>query len=217
MMKKSLILIILSISCLLIGCPDTTSRSQGVFMLLDSSGTYTKELKRAQSILNYLLGISNPGDSLAVARIDSGSFSEKDIVAKMIFDGRPSVVNKQKRLFKQKVDNFITEVKGSPYTDITGGLLQAIEYLNETGAGRKYILIFSDLKEDLAKGHIRDFPIQLHGCRVVALNVTKLRKDNIDPRLYFGRVEAWKERIESGGGTWRVINDLERLDTILTE
>jgi hypothetical protein len=52
---------------------------------------------------------------------------------------------------------------------------------------------------------------------VVALNVTKLRKDNIDPRLYFNRVEAWKERIETGGGTWRVINDLERLDAILTE
>ena len=217
MMKKTLALIILSISFLLTGCPDTTSRSQGVFMLLDSSGTYTKELKRAQTILNYLLGISNPGDSLAVARIDSGSFSEKDIIAKMIFDGRPSVVNKQKRVFKQKVDNFISQVKGSPYTDITGGLLQAVEYLNETGAGNKYILIFSDLKEDLAKGHIRDFPIQLHGCRVVALNVTKLRKDNIDPRLYFTRVEAWKERIESGGGTWRVINDLERLDAILKE
>lgn len=217
MMKKSFILIILSISFILIGCPDTTSRSQGVFMLLDSSGTYTKELKQAQTILNYLLGMSNPGDSLAVARIDSGSFSEKDIVAKMIFDGRPSVVNKQKRVFKQKVDTFIAGVKGSPYTDITGGLLQAVEYLNETGAGKKYILIFSDLKEDLAKGHIRDFPIQLDGCRVVALNVTKLRKDNIDPRLYFNRVEAWKERIETGGGTWRVINDLERLDSILTE
>lgn len=217
MMKKAFILIILSLSFLLIGCPDTTSRSQGVFMLLDSSGTYTKELKRAQAILNYLLGMSNPGDSLAVARIDSGSFSEKDIIAKMIFDGRPSVVNKQKRVFKQKVDTFIAEVKGSPYTDITGGLLQAVEYLNETGAGRKYILIFSDLKEDLAKGQIRDFPIQLQGCRVVALNVTKLRKDNIDPRLYFDRVEAWKERVESGGGTWRVINDLERLDAILTE
>lgn len=217
MMKKSFILIILSISFILIGCPDTTSRSQGVFMLLDSSGTYTKELKQAQNILNYLLGMSNPGDSLAVARIDSASFSEKDIVAKMIFDGRPSVVNKQKRVFKQKVDTFIADVKGSSYTDITGGLLQAVEYLNETGAGKKYILIFSDLKEDLAKGHIRDFPIQLDGCRVVALNVTKLRKDNIDPRLYFNRVEAWKERIETGGGSWRVINDLERLDTILTE
>lgn len=56
-----------------------------------------------------------PGDSLALASIDSGSFSEKDIVAKMTFDRRPSVTN------KQKVDDFVARVKGSAYTDITGG------------------------------------------------------------------------------------------------
>ncbi len=217
MKKKPLALILLSISFLLAGCPDTTSRFRGVFLLLDSSGTYAKEVKRAQAIINYLLGTSQPGDSLAVARIDSASFSEKDIIAKMTFDGRPSVANQQKRLFKQKIDNFVKTVKGSPYTDITGGVLQAVDYLNETGAGKKYILIFSDLKEELVKGHVRNFPIQLSGCNVIALNVTKLRKDNIDPRKYYQRVEAWKERVEGGGGTWRVINDLERLDRILVD
>ncbi len=217
MIKKSLPLILLSISLILAGCPDTTSRFRGVYMLLDSSGTYAKELKRAQAIINYLLGTSQPGDSLAVARIDSASFSERDIIAKMTFDGRPSVANKQKRLFKQKIDKFINTVKGSPYTDITGGVLQAVDYLNETGAGKKYILIFSDLKEDLVKGHIRDFPIQMSESNVIALNVTKLRRDNIDPRKYYQRVEAWKGRVEEGGGTWRIINDLERLDKILVD
>ena len=36
-------------------------------MLLDTSGTYKKELKRAEAIINYLLGTLQPGDSLAVA------------------------------------------------------------------------------------------------------------------------------------------------------
>jgi hypothetical protein len=185
-------------------------------MLLDSSGTYSKELKGAQAIINYLLGTLEPGDSFGIAKIDSASFTEKDIVAKMTFDQRPSVTNKQKRLFKQKVETFVRSVrKGSAYTDITGGILQAAEYLNETGAGKKYILIFSDLKEDLKKGHIRDFGIQVTGCEVVALNVTKLRSDNIDPREYYDRVEKWKERVEAGGGSWRIINDLSRLDSIL--
>ncbi len=215
-MKKSLTLVLVSIIMLFSGCADTTSRSTGVYLLLDSSGTYTKELKKAQSIINYLLATLQPGDTLGVAKIDSGSFSEKDIIAKMTFDKRPSLSNKQKRLFKQKIDNFVASVKkGSAYTDITGGLLQAAEYLHETGAGRKYILIFSDLEEDLKKGHIRDFPIQVTGCKVVALNVTKLRSDNIDPREYFGRVEKWKEKVEEGGGEWRVINDLNRLEAIL--
>jgi len=216
-MKKSLALILLSFALLLSGCPDTTTYSRGVYLLLDSSGTYREELQKAQAIINYLLGTLESGDSLAVARIDSASFSEKDIIARMTFDRRPSVANQQKRLFKQKVDNFISTVKGSAYTDITGGMLQAVEYLNETGAGKKIILIFSDLKEELVKGHIRDFPIEISRCKVVALNVTKLRSDNVDPREYYKRVEAWKKRVESGGGQWRVINDLERFDAILTE
>ncbi|UCG64503.1 MAG: VWA domain-containing protein [Deltaproteobacteria bacterium] len=216
-MKKLLALGLLSVLLLVSGCPDTTSHSQGVYMLLDSSGTYKKEIKRAQAIINYLLGTLQPGDSLAVARIDSASFSEKDIVAKMTFDRRPSMTNQQKRLFKQKVDEFVAKVKGSAYTDITGGVLQAVEYLNETGAGRKHILIFSDLKEELVKGHVRDFPVQVSGCKVVALNVTKLRSDNVDPREYYKRVDQWKERVEAGGGHWRVVNDLERLESILAD
>lgn len=212
-MKRLMTLIVLA-SALLWGCTDSTTHSRGVYMLLDTSGTYTKELKRAEAIINYLLGTLQPGDTMAVARIDSGSFSEKDIVAKMTFDKRPSVANQQKRLFKQKVDNFVKTARGSAYTDITGGVLQSVEYLTESGAGQRYILIFSDLKEELVKGHIRDFPIQVDGCQVVALNVTKLRSDNVDPREYYKRVEDWRARVESGGGTWRVLNDLENLDNI---
>ena len=216
-MKKCFSLVIISILFLSLGsCTDTTSRATGVYMLLDSSGTYTQELKHAQVIINYLLGTLQSGDSLGIAKIDSASFSEKDIIAKMTFDKRPSVTNKQKRLFKQQVDTYLASVKkGSAYTDITGGLLQASEYLHEAGSGKKYILIFSDLKEDLKKGHIRDFPIQVPGCEVVALNVTKLRSDNIDPREYYDRVQKWEERVTEGGGEWRVINDLNRLEHLL--
>ena len=78
---------------LLAGC-DTSSqvvnRSTGVYMLLDTSGTYAQELEKAQQIINFTLSRLNPGDSFAVARIDTGSFSEKDIVAKVTFDDRPS-------------------------------------------------------------------------------------------------------------------------------
>jgi len=216
-MKKIITAVFLIFSVLLLtGCPDTVSHSQGVYLLMDTSGTYKNELEKARSIVYYLLGTLEPGDSLGVARIDTGSFSEKDIIKKVTFDRRPSVSNQQKRVFREKTDAFISSVRGSPYTDITGGLLQAVEYLDETGAGKKYILIFSDLKEELVKGYVRDFPIQMGGFRVVALNVTKLRSDNVDPREYMDRLESWKNRTEGGGGHWRVINDLERLDAILS-
>jgi hypothetical protein len=202
---------------LLIGCSQQSNRSKGVYMLLDTSGTYAVELNKARLIINYLLGTLQPGDTMAVGCIDTGSFSEKDIVAKVTFDARPSVANNQKRAFKNKVSSFVRGVRQSRYTDISGGLLQAIEYLNESGSASKYILVFSDLQEELAKGYIRDVPFELSGFHVIALNVTKLRADNQNPKSYLARVEEWREKAEKGGGTWRVINDLERLDKILAK
>lgn len=197
------------------GCGKKEPTNKAVYMLLDTSGTYTQQLKKAQMIIYYLLAKLESGDSLAVARIDSGSFSEKDIIAKVTFDKRPSMTNTQKRVFRDKIDAFIKSVKASPYTDISGGLLQAVDYLNETGAGKKSVLIFSDMKEELKKGHKRDFELPMDGIEVIALNVTKLGSDNIDPREYMNRLDDWNKRIVSGGGTWRIINDLDRVDTIL--
>jgi hypothetical protein len=216
--KKIILLLLIGLLFFITtGCSDKkpVNYQRGVYMLLDTSGTYTQELRKAQIIINYILANLNPGDTFAVARIDSGSFSEKDIIQKVTFDGRPSVSNNQKRAFAQKVDEFVKTVQSSPYTDISGGLMQGVEYLNETGAGKKTILIFSDLKEDLMKGHVRDFPIPLSGFDVVALNVTKLRGDQVDPREYMNRKDYWQTKVMENGGYWRVINDLERLDDVL--
>jgi hypothetical protein len=203
---------------LLNGCSQQSNRTKGVYMLLDTSGTYAVELKKARLIINYLLGTLQPGDTMAVGRIDTGSFSEKDIVAKVTFDARPSVANNQKRAFQNSVNTFVTGVRQSGYTDISGGILQAIEYLNESGSANKFILIFSDLQEELAKGYVRDVPFALSGFHIIALNVTKLRADNQDPKNYLARVKQWREKtVKEGGGTWRVINDLERLDNILAK
>jgi len=200
------------------GCGDSRNHAQAVYMLIDTSGTYAQEAGKAQVIINYLLGTLNPGDSLAVARVKSRSFSEKDIVAKVTFDSRPSQANVQKRAFRDKVDAFVKSVSGSAYTDITGGLLQGAEFLNETGAGTKIVIIFSDMQEELDKVTVRDFPISLKNIRVIAVNVVKLKTDNIDPRRYIGRLEAWQKRVESAGATeWRVINDIERLDAIFSK
>jgi hypothetical protein len=213
---KHLLILALLIGLAAGGCTDAQNRTTGVYILLDTSGTYALELKKAQSIVNYLLGTLQPKDTLAVACIDTGSFSEKDIVAKMTFDQRPSLANNQKRVFQKTVADFVAKVNGSSYTDISGGILQAIEYLNEAGAGQKYILIFSDLKEELAKGHVRDVPFQLSDFNVIALNVTKLRQDIRDPGNYLDRVAQWRSKIESGNGKWRVVNDLERIDGIFS-
>lgn len=212
-MKK---LLLLSLCILLVSCArDSAPRNTGVYMLLDTSGTYAEELDKAEQIIRYTLSRLGETDTFAVARIDTGSFSERDIVAKASFDDRPSAVNRQKRVFAQQVEAFVDSANPSPYTDITGGLLQAVEFLNEKGTGRKAIFLFTDLKEDLEEGYIRDFDVPLEGFEVIALNVTKLRSDNIDPREYLTRLAEWQSRVEKTGGTWRVINDLDGLDGLL--
>ena len=216
-MKKLIIILSFLSAVFIAGCSsEQVPNTRGVYMLMDTSGTYTQELEQAQRVINYILANLEPGDSFAVARVDTASFSEKDIIAKVAFDDRPSRANQQKRNFRDKIDRFVKSVKGSAYTDITGGTLQAIEWLTEAGTGHNTILIFSDLKEDLKEGYIRDIPLQLTGFKVVALNVTKLRSDNVDPREYLDRLANWQQRVESGGGTWQVVNDLERLEKVLT-
>ncbi len=204
------------IACLAIaGCSEPKPTGKGVYMLLDTSGTYTREIKKAQQIINVVLSRLNPGDSFAVARIDTASFSERDIIAKVTFDERPSIANQQKRQFQTSIKRFVKNVRSASYTDITGGLLQAAEFLKEKNPGQKLILVFSDLAEDLKKGYIRDIPLELEDFEVVALNVTKLGRDNIDPRKYMKRLQKWQERVEEGGGQWRVINDLDHIDRII--
>lgn len=213
-MKSSIQVTLVACLFSLAACSNTGPTNSGVYLLLDTSGTYTKELSNAQKLVSVLLVKMNPSDSFAVARIDTGSFSEKDIITKVTFSDRPSEANRQKRHFRDSMVKFIKEVKPSRFTDITGGLLQAVEYLNEKGTGRKTILIYSDLKEELPQGYVRDIPLQLEGFDIVALNVTKLRSDNIDPREYMDRLEKWQRRVEEGGGSWRVINDMDRLESI---
>jgi hypothetical protein len=199
-------------------CGPKTNHNQAVYVLIDTSGTYTKEMNKAQAVVNYLLGTINPGDTLAVGRIKSRSFSEKEIVAKVSLGKDPVSANAQKKAFSEQFGAFAKaeqKAKGSSYTDITGGLILAAEYLNETGAGRKTVIIFSDMQEELDYKTVRDIPIKLDGIRVVALNVTKLGTDNADPRRYLDRLEWWEKRARTAGATdWKVVNDMEHLDRI---
>lgn len=209
-------LLIVALGALLTAsCADKRDYTQSVYLLVDTSGTYASELDRAQHVINYLLGTLNPGDSFAIARVKSRSFSEKEILVKATFVKDPLQVNQQKRAFKEQAAKLSQKPRGSAYTDITGGMLQAAEFLHETGAGKKTLLIFSDMQEELDKQVNRNVPINLTGVRVVAINVTKLRSDNIDPTRYTGRLESWEKRVrEAGASEWRVVNDLEHLERL---
>lgn len=197
------------------GCADSRTHARAVFVLMDVSGTYVNEIDKAQRFIDYVLAVLNPGDALAVARIDSASFSEKDVVASVTFSDRPSLANAEKRAYRATIDQFAKTVKQSSHTDISGAMLQALAFLDEAGAGNRYLFVFSDLREDLKKDHVRKWDWNFRDTHVVAVNVTKLDSDNRDPREYLSRVAAWQEKVESSGGQWRVINELAHVEQVL--
>lgn len=198
----------------LVGCTDSARHARAVYVLLDVSESYNDKLDAANAALNYLLGTLVSGDSLTVASIDSASFTEKDIVTKVKFDDRPSVANEQKRTLRARLDGFFKDRKPSTRTDVSGAMLQAAQDLNESGAGHRYILLFSDLEQDLPKGYKRDFHLPLDGDEVIAVDVTKLHSDNVNPQNYLDRLDYWKAVVDDNGGKWEVVNDLDRLDTV---
>ena len=94
-------------------CP-AQARNTGVYLLVDTSGSYNRQVNKAEQIILYALTRLQSADSIAVARIDTGSFTEKDIIAKATFDDRPSTANKQKRAFASRVEKFIDQSPPAP-------------------------------------------------------------------------------------------------------
>jgi hypothetical protein len=217
-MSMRTLLTLLAFAVAIGGCGPEVNRNHAVYLLVDSSGSYAQEVAKVQAVVNFVLGSLNPGDSMAVARVKSRSFTEKDIVAKVSLVKDPLQATGQKKAFSDQIAEFTRatqEARGSRYTDLTGGMMQAAEFLNETGAGRKTIIVFSDMEEDLDPKAVRDFPIRLDGMRVVAINVIKLESDNVDPRRYVERIEWWEKRtLDAGATEWRVVNDMQHLDRI---
>lgn len=207
------------LSCLLllsVGCTETGGRhARAVYLLLDVSQSYSTKLDNAADpVINYLLGTLVSGDSLAIASIDSGSFTEKDIIAKVTFDDRPSVANEQKRALRVRLNQYFATLHPSDKTDVSGAMLQAAQDLNESNAGRKYILVFSDLDQDLPRGYVRKSRLPLKGTQVIAVDVSKLQSDNVNPQNYLDRLAHWKKVVTDDGGHWQVVNDITHLDNV---
>ena len=203
-MKRLYITLGIALLSLATGCTQVGGEhARAVYVLLDVSGSYNAKLDEANPVINYLLGTLNSGDSMTVAKIDSASFTDKDVVAKVTFDQRPSVANEQKRALRARLDEFFKNRHPSDNTDVSGAMLQAAQSLDESGAGKRYILVFSDLDQDLPKGYVRKSKLPLDGAEVVAVDVTKERADNINPQRYIDRLDHWQKVVTADGG-WTV-------------
>jgi len=205
--------IALGLIALLSGCIERNDRA--VYLLVDVSGSYHRQLAKSADAAGFVLASLRPGDWVALAKIGSRSFSDREVLFRLRLSDRPSEANAQKIALKKAIDR-LRRTPRSAHTDIRGAIMQAADALQHTQARRKLLVIFSDLAEDLPKDVRRQGALPpLQGIDVLAVNVTKLWRDNRDPSRYFRRLERWRRYFEqAGAASFRILPDATELASV---
>ncbi len=203
-----------------LGCTDGRNYQQALCVLIDVSGTYADQKAEVVKILKRdVLPALEPGDTLMVIRIDGDSYQKDNIEALVQLDSRPSRANAQKLAVSHKLDAFVRARQRANYTDIQGAMMLGTEYLHETESGSQVMLVFSDMRQDLPAGTVREMqPDEFAGIAVVAMNVKRLHADNADPAAFRARLSSWEHRLRDAGATgWRTMNDSSKLPAYLAK
>ncbi len=136
--------LLVAVAALALSCSSGAQYAHAVVALVDVSGTYADQKPEVVNVIRKgLIPKLVPGDSLTVIRIDSQSYTRKNIEATVKLDVRPSRANAQKLAFAGQLDEFARRADKAPYTDIRGAMMLGAEYLRETGAGRRTMIVFS--------------------------------------------------------------------------
>ena len=205
-------------SSLALSCSSGKNYAQAIVALVDVSGTYADQKPVVVNVIKRgILPKLQPGDSIFVIRIDDESYKKANVEGGMTLDVRPSKANAQKLQFASQMDDFAAKHQRSRHTDIRGAMMLASEYLKETGAGQRTMVVFSDMEEDLPKGVKRTLaPDEFAGMRILAMNVKKLNGDNMNPTVYRQRLASWQQQAKSHGAKeFQVVLEPEKLDELL--
>jgi hypothetical protein len=206
------------VCALLSSCSSGKNYAQAICALVDVSGTYADQRPEVVNVIKRgILPKLMPGDSLFVIRIDSESYKKDNLVGQITLDVRPSKANAEKLAFSRALEEFAQKPMRSKFTDIRGAMMLGSEYLKETGAGTKTMVIFSDMEEELPKGVRRDLASdEFKGMRVLAMNVKKLNADNANPTVYRARMAHWQKQVTSHGAKeFAMVLEPEKLDELL--
>ena len=211
------LLSIVAVSSLLLGCAAHLP-GRAVYVLVDTSGSYIHEVPKANKIIRYLIGTLEPGDTIAVGRITSLSFTNHERVAAVTLSLQPATADAQKRGFATSITAFVQAMahrKGSSYTDISGAFLEAGHFLASIPAQHKDIIVVSDMRQDLPPHAVRHLTLPLQGIQVFAVNVITSHGENMNPARYMARMHRWDARVTRGGGHFIVVHELTQLPALL--
>lgn len=207
-------LAVCAIAAAALACDDSASYRQAICVLVDTSGTYAEEKREVATILKRdVLPTLLPGDTLVLIRIDSESYEKNNLEALVTLDARPSRANAQKLALARKLDAFASRGDVSTHTDIEGAMMLGTDYLRELASGSRVMVVFSDLEQDLPPGAQRSMEArEFEGIEVVAMNVKRLHRDNVDPEGFRSRLARWEQELRASGASgWRTIMDARQL------
>jgi hypothetical protein len=192
-------------------CSETARSPRASYLLME-----TARLKSppAQALVDYFLGALQPGEFVGMACVGTGHFSEKDVIARLSLDLRPSVATQQKYLLRKRLDQFSPFPRPGSHLDVAGALLYALTCLNETGVEDRYVILFLNFRREQIPEPVREFPLQMDQCHVVAIDLDEGDLPGQEQDAAAKRLETWKDWVEAGGGRWQVVNDLKLLGTI---
>ncbi|MCH7869616.1 MAG: hypothetical protein IH881_18125 [Myxococcales bacterium] len=201
-------------------CDNGKRYDQALCVLIDVSGTYADQRKEVVRIVKReVLPNLEPGDTLLILRIDGESYEKDNVEVLIKLDPRPSRANAEKLGIAQHLDRMASRTEVARHTDIPGAMMLGGEYLREIKSGSRVMLIFSDMEEDLAPGAERTLrPDEFAETHVVAMNVKRLRGDNVDPDAFRSRLASWESRVMSSGAlSWKTILNPNKLGGFLSD
>lgn len=200
----------------LTGCGIITATDKSVFVLVDVSGTYAANVDSSILSTRIMTSKLRTNDWVGFAQLSSCSFSDEGLVVRERLPSVPSQAAAAKTRIFTKLNAYGETVQPTAFTDIKGALRYATNELEQTGDGSKYIVIFSDMIEDVSPDcPTQDLDVDLEGITVIASNVTKAKSDERDPQAYFDRLDTWRTYVESSGGEWVVTATGDQIIDIL--
>jgi hypothetical protein len=195
-------------------CGLVTSTNRSVFVVFDVSGTYVKAVPDATKYANLMITEMQPGDWFGASQISACSFSEKENILQKQLPETPSMADAAKSELFERLSVYAGQVTSAKYTDIHGALAQAAFELKQRPEAARYIVLFSDMVEDHAKGcNTSKIDLDLTGIHVIAANVIK--SDPANPDKYFAMLKDWEKTITDAGGTWQLVTSPDQLPKLV--
>ncbi len=168
----------ISTTVALLACA-TSLPSRAIYILIDTSGTYYAQHARVFQALRSIILRLRTGDVIRIAQINECSFTEDAVLATFVMPEKERAVNNAKRAMIGELERVRKSLLRAGFTDITGSILAAADFLSTVTAQKRIILMFSDLREDLSTVCTREAAdLTLKGISVAAAFVIKLPGDN---------------------------------------